>query len=203
MIPKYCQKVYAALWNRFGEEKFSSRDLTFLEVFTSKNMVKKILHVLTRDGWIERIERGSYVCVTPEDVFKQFFKPKMMDILNKINLEWCFTGLNALEVYSDFSVCHRSWLSNPYHIKVLRKDLEKWEKVFQENDIPLSVGEGRPRLGEYVILYPEEKLRHKVVNGYRVEPLGEALKFCEDHIYEFGHEYDYLREKYGGSLRRA
>jgi len=201
MIPKYCQQVYAILWNRFGENTFSTKDLIFLDVFFSSSMKKKVLFSLNKDEWIIREGRGLYRCLNPKSIFESFFKPKVSDLLTQTKMKWAFTGLNALEVYSDFSVCHRSWLSSPFFIKILKKDLKQWISTFQKNDVPFFINDSRPQFGEYVVLVPKDDFDYRIVNGYPVEPLDDVIKFSKKRSYEFAYEIDYLGDKYGKRIR--
>ena len=191
------QQIYAVFWNKFRERQFSTRELRFLEVLMSTNMKKKVLFNLSEDGWIKREKRGIYRCITPRNIFETFFKPKVMNLLKNTKMKWCFYGLNALEVYSDFSVYHRSWLSSPFYIKVLKKDLKKWIKLFKKHDIPVYKNKAKADLGEYVILIPKRDFRIKIVNNYPVEPFKNVIKFTKRRRFEFAYELKYLNEKYG------
>ena len=169
----------------------------FLDLFISKSMKKKILFELSEKNWIERERRGNYRCVDPETVFGEFFKPKVMDLLRNIKMKWCFYGLNALEVYTNFSVEHRSWLSSPFYIKILKKDLKKWLLLFKKHNIPTYVNESKAEFGEYVILMPSDEFRCRIINNYPVEPLQNVIRFAEQRKFEFAYELKYLGEKYG------
>jgi len=201
MIPKYCQQVYAILWNTFGENMFSTRDLIFLDAFVSTSMKKKVLFKLCKDGWIIREKRGSYRCLNPKNVFGSFFKPRVLDLLKQSKMKWCFSGLNALEVYTDFSVCHRSWLSSPFYIKILRKDLKKWFNLFKSHNIPFLVNDAKPRFGEYIVLIPLNDFDFQIVDDYPVEPLEDVVRFCRERSYEFAYEMNYLGDRYGKRVR--
>jgi len=200
MISKYAQKLYALLWNKFGERIFYTKQLNFLDVFMSKTMKKKLLFILYEQGWIKRIGRGRYICLSPNVIIDNFFKPKILDLLRKTKMKWCFSALNALEVYSDFSVGHRSWISSPFYIKVLKKDLKKWIKLFKKYEISILINVGKPQLGEYVVLIPKKTFSIKIINNYPVEPLDEVINFIEKRDFEFAYELDYLREKYGRAI---
>jgi hypothetical protein len=191
------QQAYAAFWNKFGERQFSTKELRFLDLFMSKSMKKKFLFELSEKNWIKRESRGNYNCVNPKIVFEEFFKPKVMNLLRNAKMKWCFYGLNALEVYTNFSVEHRSWLSSPFYIKILKGDLKKWLLLFKKYNITTYVSEAKAELGEYVILMPLNELKVKIVNKYPVEPLESVIKFAEQRRFEFAYELKYLSDKYG------
>jgi hypothetical protein len=190
-------QTYAILWNKFGERQFSTKEIRFLDLFMSKSMKKKTLFELSEKSWMKREGRGSYRCIDPKVVFEGFFKPKVMDLLRDVKMKWCFYGLNALEVYTNFSVEHRSWLSSPFYIKVLKKDLKKWLLLFKKHDIPTYVNDSKAEFGEYVILMPSDEFKSKTVNNYPVESLENVIRFVEQRKFEFAYELKYLGEKYG------
>jgi len=190
-------KTYAILWNKFGERQFSTKEIRFLDLFMSKGMKKKVLFELSEKSWIKRGDRGSYRCIDPKVVFEGFFKPKVMDLLKNVKMRWCFYGLNALEVYADFSVEHRSWLSSPFYIKILKNDLKKWLLLFKKHDISTYITESKAEFGEYVILMPSDEFKPKTVNNYLVEPLENVVRFAKQRKFEFAYELKYLGEKYG------
>jgi len=203
MIPKYIQQVYAVLWNKFGENEFSTKELIFLDLFMSKNMKKKVLFLLNKNGWIKRKTRSKYVCVNPKIVFETFFKPVVIELLRSAKTKWCFSRLNALEIYSNFSVEHRSWMSSPFYIKVLKRDLKKWINLFKKHDITVFINEGKPEFGEYVILIPKNDFVVKIMDNYPVEPLEDVVKFAEQRSFEFEYELNYLEKKYARTIRTA
>lgn len=200
MISKYAQKLYGLLWNKFGENVFYTKQLNFLDIFMSKTMKKKLLFILNEQEWIERIGRGKYICLNPSVVIGNFFKPKVLSLLKKTKMKWCFSALNALEVYSDFSVEHRSWISSPFYIKILEKDLKKWIKLFKKSEIPIFIYEGKPQLGEYVVLIPKKTFNVKIINDHPVETLEEVIEFTKKRSFEFAYELNYLGEKYGRTI---
>jgi hypothetical protein len=190
-------QTYAILWNKFGDRQFSTKEIRFLDLFMSKSMKKKTLFELSEKSWMKRESRGSYRCIDPKVVFEGFFKPRVMVLLKNVKMKWCFYGLNALEVYTNFSVEHRSWLSSPFYIKVLKKDLKKWLLLFKKHDIPTYINESKAEFGEYVILMPSDEFKSKTINNYPVEPLENVIRFAEQRKFEFAYELKYLGEKHG------
>ena len=203
MLTKVESEIYAVLWKKFGQSEFSTKELRFLDIFLSTTMKKKVLFVLSQNGWIKRIMRGHYVCAVPNEIFKQIFEPKVLGLLTKTKMKWVFSRLNALEVYTDFSVTHRSWLSSPFYINVLKKDLGKWLSLLKKTGMRTYVSYAKPSLGEYIVLMPKEKLEIKFVRGFPVESFKEVVQFAQQNPFEFEYELNYLREKYGVKIRRA
>ena len=52
-VPPYAQRAYAILRARFDSDSFG---YDYFDWFVSRNMAKKILHVLEKAGWIKRVE---------------------------------------------------------------------------------------------------------------------------------------------------
>jgi len=196
--PTYAQQAYAILYNRFGDQPFSSN---YLAWFLSKGTVKKTLHVLEKKKWIQRVGRGSYVCVKPDEVFRgmvQFRVPRLLDEARKT---YAYTGASAVEVWTDHSYVQRSWEHSPYFVKVLRRDLDWWTRYFREHKVNVFVKEAKPAIGEFVILFPEERLEFEVYNGKPVDKLGEVARFCERNIEAFEYPLAYLKTKFGIETR--
>ena len=49
---------------------------------------------------------------------------------------YAFTGLSAIEIWSDYSYVQRGIEKSPYFIKVLKKDIAYWKRFFNSNNIP-------------------------------------------------------------------
>jgi len=193
-IPTYAQQAYAILYNRFADQPFDS---DYLDWFLSRSMVKKTLHALEKKGWIRRVRKGSYVCLEPGEVFKDMVQFNVPRLLEEAGMRYAYTGASAVEVWTDYSYMQRSWEHSPYFVKVLRKDLESWTKYFREHKVNVFVEEAEPAIGEFVVLFPEERLDFEVYDGKPVDKLREVAKFCERNIEVFEYPLAYLKSKFG------
>jgi len=109
-------------------------------------------------------------------------------------MPYAFTGLSAIEIWSDFSYVQRGIEKSPYFIKVLKGDLEYWKKFFNGYNMPNYVNEGST-IGEYVILIPVNRLDYENREGVNVEPLASSLKEAKvNSMYEYA--YNYMTKKY-------
>lgn len=197
-IPAYAQEAYAILFNRFGNQQFTTGYLTW---FVSRAMAKKILHILEKKGWIRRVGRGKYVCRRPEEIMKNLVRFRVPSLLVKAGKKYCFCKASAVEVWTDFSYIQRSWEHSPYFIKVLKKDLSFWVEFFREHGIRVFVEVAKPSLGEFVILIPEEDFKFAIHNDKPVEPLKETVKFCEKRIAVFEYPLAFLTKRFGIKTR--
>ena len=193
-IPTYAQQAYAILHNRFGDQPFDSN---FLGWFISESMVKKTLHVLEKRGWIRRVRKGSYICVDPEEVFRKMVQFRVPRLLDNTGRRYAYTRASAVEVWTDYTYIQRSWEHSPYFVKVLREDLGDWVKRLREYKVNVFVGEAKPAIGEFVVLFPEERFEYDVHNGVPVDGLEEVTRFCERNIEAFEYPLAYLKSKFG------
>jgi len=193
-VPAYAQQAYAILYNRFADQPF---DFNYLAWFLSRGMVKKTLHVLEKKSWIKRVKKGSYVCVSPDDVFRGMVQFRVPRLLDDAGRRYTYTGASAVEVWTDHSHIQRSWEHSPYFIKVLRRDMEFWIQYFSEHRINVFVREATPAIGEFVVLFPREQLEFEIYNGKPVDRLNEVTTFCEKNIDAFEYPLAYLKNKFG------
>lgn len=197
-VPPYAQEAYAVLRARFGSDRFPS---SYLSRYISDAMVKKTLHALETAGWIERIERGTYVCVDPDDVFRSMVAFRVPGILEGAGMPYAYVEASAVEVWTDYSYVQRSWEHSPYYVRVRREDVDAWTDLFRRHRVTVFVDEARPALGEFVVLRPEDHLDYTEHGGEPVQPLGEVVRYCEEHIDAFEYPLAYLRAKYGVETR--
>lgn len=192
-VPTYAQQAYAVLYSRFADEPFDSH---YLAWFLSKGMIKKTLHILEKRKWIRRVKKGHYACISPNEVFKDMARLRVPELLNEAGWTYALTGASAVEVWTDYSYIQRGWEHSPYFVKVLRRDLALWTKYFGEHKVNVFVKEAKPALGEFVVLFPEEKFKFEVYNGQPVDKLDEVARFCERNIEAFEYPLAYLEKKF-------
>ena len=192
-IPPYGLRAYALFYAKYGsKQEFNQKELDWI---VRESMKKKIFALLLRAGWIAKKQRNTYVCLSPESIFRKIIEFKVPFLMKNAKKEYCFTGLSAIEIWSDYSYIQRSWEKSPYFIKILKKDLKYWKTFFNRNKVPNYVISGAS-IGEYVILNPVEKLKFEDKNLLKVEPLKETMRAAKKkNIYSYA--YNYMKEKYG------
>jgi len=194
-IPQYTLRAYALFFVKHGSDgEFGQNDLDWI---VGQSMKKKIFALLLRSGWIKKRSKSTYSCVKPEDAIKGLLDFRVPDILKRSQRPYAFTGLSAIEIWSDYSYIQRGLEKSPYFVKVLKKDLTYWKKFLGGNSLPFYIKEGTT-LGEYVILQPVERLSAMEKDGFRVISLAETEKLAKaNEIYSYA--YNYMRRKYGSS----
>ncbi len=195
-IPFYGLRAYALFFSRHGtNEEFTQSDLNWI---VRQSMKKKIFSSLLNAGWIKKISRSTYKCVNPEDVFNGLLNFKVPEIIKEATKPYAFTGLSAIEAWSDYSYVQRSREKSPYYVKVLRKDVKYWKAFFNKRRIPNYVREGAT-IGEFAILIPVDALKPTNKEGVMVDDLQDTIKEAKSNkIYEYA--YNYMKEKYGPTI---
>jgi hypothetical protein len=192
-IPTFAQQAYAILYNRFGDQPFESK---YLGWFLSKGMVKKTLHILEKRHWVKRVRKGSYVCINPDEIFRSMVQFRVPALLKEAGKKYAYTAASAVEVWTDYSYIQRSWEHSPYFVKVLKKDLKSWIHYFREHKVNAFVKDAKPALGEFAVLFPEERLNPEIYGGSPVDKLNEVVRFCEKNIDAFEYPLAYLKSKF-------
>jgi|WetSurMetagenome_2_1015567.scaffolds.fasta_scaffold29581_3 hypothetical protein len=193
-IPTYAQQAYAILHNRFGNQPFES---TYLDWFLSKSMVKKTLHELETKHWIQRVRKGSYTCISPQNVFKSMVQFKVPRLLKEAGKKFSYTRASAVEVWTEYSYMQRSWEHSPYFVKILKTDVKFWTRYLRHHKINVFVNEAQPAISEFVVLFPLDRLEYEVYTGMPVDKLNEVTRFCEKNIDSFEYPLAYLKNKFG------
>ncbi len=194
-IPAYCLRAYALFFTKHGSrEAFRQSELNWI---VSQSMRKKIFAILLRAGWLQKHDKEHYVCVHPEKVMRQLVEFKVPTIMNQAEKQYAFTGLSAIEIWSDYSYIQRSIERSPYFIKIFRKDMVYWKHFFSKHEIPYYVNQGTT-IGEFVILLPVSKFNAIIKENIAVEPLSVTIKNAKKNTM-FKYAYDYMLKKYGNN----
>ena len=191
-VPQFVLRAYALFYSKHSSiEQFRQSELDWT---VSQSMKKKIFALLLRSGWIKKNSKDSYKCLEPKDIIKGLLEFKVPKLIKESERQYAFTGLSAIEIWSDYSYVQRGIEKSPYFIKVLKKDLRYWKEFFNKRSIPNYVNEGST-IGEYVILIPANNINAVDKEGLKVEPLKKVLVIAkENEMYSYA--YSYMRNKY-------
>jgi len=192
-VPQYGLRAYALFLTKHGpREEFKQSDLDWI---VSTSMKKKIFSVLTRAGWITKVSRMSYRCVKPEQIFSGLLDFRVPKVIKEAKKPYVFTGLSAVEVWSDYVYVLRGKEKSPYYVKILKRDMRYWKQFFNAHRIPNYVGSGAT-IGEFVILIPVSRFAGEEKNGVMVESLRETQKIAKENKL-YAYPCNYIRKKYG------
>ena len=192
-IPGYALRAYALFYTKYGSrEPFTQAALDWI---TGTSMKKKIFSVLMHAGWIRKKDRTSYVCISPDKAIEKLLEFKVPAIMAEVTKPYAFTGLSAIEIWSDYVYVQRGVEKSPYFIEVLRGDVPYWKNFFHRHSIPVYVQQGTT-VGEFVIIIPKDKIKPVQKETINVIPLSEAMKMAKaNELYAYA--YHYMRKKYG------
>ena len=191
-IPNYGLRAYALFFSKHGlQEEFTQSDLDWI---VGQSMKKKIFSLLLNNGWIKKASTVSYKCINPEMIFKGLLDFKVPQIIKKSKKPYAFTGLSAVEIWSDYSYIQRGREKSPYYIKILKKDLRYWKNFFRSYRVPNYIKAGST-IGEFVILDPVEKLNFDEKDEIKVETLKETEKIAKANSF-YAYPYNYIKKKY-------
>jgi hypothetical protein len=192
-IPQYCLKAYALFYTRFGTSRqFEQSELDWV---VSQPMKKKIFSILLNSNWIRKKSRNSYLCNKPSEIFTHLLEFRVPEIMKISKREYSFTGLSAIEIWSDYSYIQRDMKRSPYFIKILKKDIKYWKGFFAKEGTPAYEKQGT-NIGEFIIMIPVDRIVCWNKQGLRVDPLDETMNEAgQNELYAYA--YNYMREKYG------
>ena len=191
-VPQYCLRAYALFFTKHGsKESFKQSELDWL---VSQSMRKKIFSLLLKSGWIKKSTKNRYRCIEPKKVVIGLLEFRVPEIIKESKKPYAFTGLSAVEIWSDYVYVQRGIERSPYFIKILKKDLNYWKEFFNKKNMPNYVNEGST-IGEFVILMPVEKVKAVYKENLKVCSLKETFNIAkENEMYAYA--YDYMRKKY-------
>ena len=192
-IPNYGLRAYALFFSKHGlHEEFTQSDLDWI---VGQSMKKKIFSLLLNNGWIKKVRANSYKCINPELILKGLLDFKVSQIIKEAKKPYSFTGLSAIEIWSDYSYVQRGREKSPYYVKILKKDLRYWKSFFNRYRIPNYIKAGST-IGEFIILEPVEKLNPTEKDEMYVDTLKETEKMAKANSF-YAYPYNYMKEKYG------
>lgn len=194
-IPYYGLRAYALFFSKYGSnEEFSQSELDWI---VSQSMKKKIFSLLVSAGWIKKTSRETYKCIKPGEVFEGLLEFKVPEIIKTAERKYSFTGLSAVEIWSDYSYVQRGRERSPYYVRVLNKDIRYWKGFFSKYRVPVYINSG-VTIGEFVILVPSTNLSGVIKEGISVDTLGETMKIARNNEF-YAYPYQYMREKHGSA----
>ena len=193
-LPSYGIRAYALLYELHGiNGRFTQGELGWM---VSESMRKKTFALLIRSGWLEKVGKTKYRCVAPEKAIRGLLKPRVAEVLKNAILPYELAGASAIEIWSDYSYVQRSYGHSPYFVKILKRDLGKWQAFLNSERVPNYVKKGST-IGEFIILIPVVGLDFEEKDGFKVQSLEDTLREAESNPL-FGYAADYIRKKYGG-----
>jgi len=196
---------YHELWNVLWSwrKEFTVRE--FSSVFISPDP-NKVLHDMVEKGFLERSGWGKYRVNSPEEYLaRRIDISKAYDLLKEAGMDYALTGPDAVFLWTKGGYqVDRFFGFYPIHLKVRKKDLERWKNFFKSRKRRFQV-KGQPiretLFGLFYVLYPEADFDVEEVDSFSVIPLKETVDFCQRNIYSFEPALEMLDEMYGLGLK--
>lgn len=197
--------AYYELWNILWNwrKEFTVRE--FSSIFPSPDP-NKVLHDLAKKGLLERVGWGKYRVNSQEEYLaKRTDVSKGYDLLKETDMEYALTGPDSVFVWTKGGYqVDRFFGFYPIHLKVKKDDLPKWKRFFKSKKEKYHI-EGQSiketLFGLFYVLYPEPDFKTEDVTGFKVDPLKDAVKFCQDKIYSYEPALEMLNEMHKLGLK--
>lgn len=196
-MPYY--ELWAILEN--WKSEFSAED--FADAFPSPDP-RKVLSDMTNMKLLERVERGRYR-VTPSAryVRSKFNVAEAYDFLRNSELLYALTGVDGVLVWTNGGYnADRFFGSYPVYIKVEISGVEGWRRYLSGSRKKYVIGT-RPEetlYGVYYNIAPSARLEPETVNGLKVDPLKDVVRFCLENPYTYAPALEMLDRKYSLGL---
>lgn len=194
-------ELWHVLWN--WKKEFTTRE--FSSTFASPDP-NKVLHDMAKKGLLERPDWGKYRVNSPEEYLaKRTNISQAYELLNQPSMDYALTGPDAVFFWTKGGYqVDRFFGFYPIHLKVKKDDLRKWQKFFHSKKMRFTIRDQPIKetlFGLFYVLYPEADFKTENVETFRVDPLKETVKFCQDKIYSYEPALEMLDEMYGLGLK--
>ncbi len=194
-------ELYKILWNWKARETFNVWE--FSMIFRSRQP-RKVLFDLVKIGFIKRLERKTYVVVSPADLVKENFFESLKNsysLLKSAGLKYSLTGADAVFKWTKGAYnANRFFGYYPIEIKIKKIDLARWTRFFKKNKKDFAVS-GRPvkktLFGAFYILHQQENFKAEIFDEEPVDRLRETVEFCKKNKATFEHALAILDKIYG------
>jgi hypothetical protein len=193
--------MYAWVIEAFGTREF---DIDQFRASFPSPSPKKVLSDMNRLGYLERVRRGRYKLVAPQDVFKRVVSADLSELATakEAGLPFAYADSTAVTIWTE----GQYWTGftkgfRPVHIKILAGDADAWRRFFRRRGMrSASPGERRTLFGVTHILHASDEVAAVDVGGDPVVPLEEVLEFCRRREATFRPAMEHLDRRYGLGL---
>jgi hypothetical protein len=194
-------ELWYVLWN--WKKEFTVRE--FSSVFASPASYK-VLHDMVGKGLLERSGWGKYKVNSPEEYLARRINiSQAYGLLNRADMDYALTGPDAVFFWTKGGYqVDRFFGFYPIHLKVKKDDLRKWQRFFASQKQRFYVKDQPIKetlFGLFFVLYQEADFKAEKVEGFKVDTLKEAVKFCQSKIYSYEPALEMLDEMYGLGLK--
>ncbi len=185
------------------KKEFTVRE--FARSFSSPDP-NKVLHDMTKKGFLEKTGWGKYRTAALNEVFSARTNiTEFYDTVAEAKMKHAFAEQDAVFIWTKGGYqADRFAGFYPISIKIRKRDLRKWKSFFLSRGKTFCII-GRPLketlFGVFYVLHPEVDFKAVRVNKFSVVPLAEAVDFCKSHIYSYEPALEMLDEMYRLGLK--
>lgn len=196
---------YHDLWSILVNWKPMFTVKEFTSVFASPDP-NKVLHDMSRKGFIERVGWGRYRVNSPKEyISRKTNIVKAYELVKEGGRKYAFTEADAVFFWTRGGYqADRFFGFYPIHIAVNRHELRAWKKFFHTRKQRVIV-ENEPvratMFGLFYVLHPHDRFRAEDVEGTSVLPLKETVEFCKKNKFTYQPALEMLDEMYGLKLK--
>ena len=192
--------IYYELWIIMWKWKKEFSVKEFISTFQTPNP-NKTLFDMVKKGFLEKVKRGQYRVISPEQLFKNRINvSRYYNFLKEVTLKYSLTSQDAVFLWTKGGYqIDRFFGFYPIYIKVLKSDLKKWKQLLKSNGMRYYVRGNKLKetfFGTFYMLVPKEKFTNKKVNELYVDSLSETIKFCRKNIYQYEPALEMLNDMY-------
>ncbi len=196
---------YYELWTILNSWKHEFRTNEFARTFASPNP-RKVLHDLSRKGFLEHLGYGRYRVRGVEDYVRaRNDLERGYDLLRRSELHYALTDVDGVFVWTKGGYnAGRFFGFYPIHLRVRGKDVPKWKSLFRKAGRKYLLATSKPRetmFSVFYVLHPVGRIKAETVGGLNVEPLGETVDFCKTHAYTYEPALEMLDKEYRLGLK--
>jgi hypothetical protein len=195
---------YYELWNVVSQWKRQFTVREFASTFVSPDP-HKVLHDMSRKGLLQRAGWGQYQVTSQAQYVKlKHDVSAAYELVKRAGLPHCFTGPDAVFIWTKGGYnADRFFGFYPVMLNVRKADVPGWRRFFRSAQRTV-VTAGKPvkqtLFGVFYVLWPVKRLDKAEVAGFSVEPLSDAVKFCQRNIYTYEPALEMLDQMYGLGL---
>lgn len=196
---------YYELWIILWQWKKEFTVKEFISTFRSP-ISNKVLFDMTKKGFLEKKERGTYKVNTPEDVFKKRADvSQAYDLLKETKLKYALTGVDSVFIWTKGGYqVGRFFGFYPIYLKILKSDLARWKKYLKSKNMQFYIDGEQVKetfFGIFYVLEPETIINTKKISELYVDTLKETINFCKNNIYQYEPALEMLNEMYNLKLK--
>lgn len=162
----------------FGEKEFTTKDVSYL---TGNSRPGKLLSEMKSRGIVERVGRGTYRCLKPEERpdLRRSEWNRVKRLLFKAPWPKAWTGSDAVELWTNGKYrVYPNAFAHTYSLAVREEDYDNWIDYLKSHGVSTRRSKS---IGAYVDLHRVSRLEYVELDGEPVISKGMTIKLIREH----------------------